>query len=68
MFKVQFDVRRITSILGVIALFALILTTIPVMAQNPTGTYLGTVKDSTGGTVAGAAVTVCVSVAEVEPE
>jgi len=34
-----------------------VLVAIPAMAQIPTGTILGTVKDSTGGVVAGATVT-----------
>ncbi len=48
---------RVLWVMGVVALFALVLTAIPVMAQNPTGTILGTVKDSTGGTIAAASVT-----------
>src|ERR1019366_10506205 len=36
----------------------LFLVAIPVFAQLATGTILGVVKDSSGGTVAGAAVTI----------
>ena len=36
----------------------LILAAIPVLAQLPTGTILGTVKDSSGASIAGATVTV----------
>jgi len=39
-------------------LFVLVLMAWPVLAQLPTGTILGVVKDSSGGTVAGASVTV----------
>lgn len=50
--------RGVLWVCGVVALFALFTAVVPVMAQNATGTILGTVKDSTGGTIAGAAVTV----------
>jgi len=45
-------------VLGWVALFVLALGTAPVLAQLPTGTILGVVKDSSGGTIAGATVTV----------
>ena len=46
-------VRR--SIVCIVAV--LILAAIPVAAQLPTGTILGTVKDSSGASIAGATVT-----------
>ncbi len=39
-------------------LFAMMLASVPAFSQASIGTILGVVKDSTGGTVAGAAVTV----------
>ncbi len=41
-----------------VMLIAVMLAAVPVFAQLPTGTILGVVKDATGGTVGGAAVTV----------
>ncbi len=43
---------------GVVLLGLLLLITMSVAAQLPTGTILGVVKDTSGGTVAGASVTV----------
>jgi hypothetical protein len=43
---------------GVVLLGLMLLVSISVAAQLPTGTILGVVKDTTGGTVAGANVTV----------
>jgi len=51
----SFGVLRIH---GVCLVALLLLVTISVSAQIPTGTILGVVKDATGGTVAGAAITV----------
>ena len=43
---------------GVVVLGLVLLASISLSAQAPTGVILGTVKDTTGGTVAGASVTV----------
>jgi hypothetical protein len=58
MFMFGCDRRSMFWVLGAVALIVLSLTAVPVKAQIPTGTYLGTVKDSTGGTIAAASVTV----------
>jgi hypothetical protein len=51
--------KRIGSCVFVsVVLVALMLAAVPASAQLPTGTILGVVKDSTGGTVGAAAVTV----------
>ncbi len=41
-----------------VAVFVLLIAVIPVFAQLPTATILGVVKDASGGSVGGAAVTV----------
>ncbi len=48
---------RVSHCIGVVVCL-LLMGAFSVSAQLPTGTILGTVKDATGGTVAGAAVTV----------
>src|SRR5271168_4481697 len=50
--------RSVLWVCGVVAVFAIVFAALPARAQAPTGTILGTVKDSTGGTIAGAAVTI----------
>ena len=51
------DYSRLRFICGT-GVAILFLTAISALAQNPTGTVLGVVKDATGGAVAGASVTV----------
>ena len=52
------DGMVVVKVRWAVAFTLLLLIAIPVFAQLPTGTILGTVKDSTGAVVAGASVTV----------
>jgi hypothetical protein len=49
---------RLNSRLSCAVMLVLVLAAVPAYAQLPTGTILGEVRDATGGTVAGAKVTV----------